>query len=193
MLIDQQALGVIAVQSYDEGYLYSESELNILRFVSQHIAVAIQRKLNTEQQKLHQEELERKIFERTRELRQTNLFLRLQVEERKKVEERLFHEANHPLEFLRLGNWVGARPGRLGTDVEHVRTLLQRLLGATKRGADIAMQPVARERIVGQVDDRHHLRLAEIETETAALKDGHHENPCERADAPVRLGWLGSE
>lgn len=95
LLIDQQALGVIAVQSYDESYLYSESELNILRFVSQHIAVAIQRKLNTEQQKLHQEELERKIFERTRELRQTNLFLRLQVEERKKVEERLFHEANH--------------------------------------------------------------------------------------------------
>ena len=95
LLIDQQALGVIAVQSYDESYLYSDSELNILRFVSQHIAVAIQRKLNTEQQKLHQEELERKIFERTRELRQTNLFLRLQVEERKKVEERLFHEANH--------------------------------------------------------------------------------------------------
>ena len=95
LLIDQQALGVIAVQSYDENYLYSESELNILRFVSQHIAVAIQRKLNTEQQKLHQEDLERKIFERTRELRQTNLFLRLQVEERKKVEEKLFHEANH--------------------------------------------------------------------------------------------------
>ena len=95
LLIDQQALGVIAVQSYDEAYLYSENELNILRFVSQHIAVAIQRKLNTEQQKQHQEELERKIFERTRELRQTNLFLRLQVEERKKIEEKLFHEANH--------------------------------------------------------------------------------------------------
>ncbi|MCT6698001.1 diguanylate cyclase domain-containing protein [Rheinheimera sp. 4Y26] len=95
LLIDQQALGVIAVQSYDEAYLYSENELNILRFVSQHIAVAIQRKLNAEQQKQHQEELERKIFERTRELRQTNLFLRLQVEERKKIEEKLFHEANH--------------------------------------------------------------------------------------------------
>ncbi len=95
LLIEQQALGVIAVQSYDNSYLYSDTELNILKFVSQHIAVAIQRKLNTEQQKQHQEELERKIFERTRELRQTNLFLRLQVEERKKIEEKLFHEANH--------------------------------------------------------------------------------------------------
>lgn len=95
LLIDQQALGVIALQSYDDSYLYGENELNILKFVSQHIAVAIQRKLNIEQQRQHQEELERKIFERTRELRQTNLFLRLQVEERKKAEEKLFHEANH--------------------------------------------------------------------------------------------------
>src|SRR5690606_26845003 len=62
---------------------------------SQHIAVAISRKLSTEQQKQHNEELEKRIFERTRELRQTNLFLRLQVEERKKAEEKLFFEANH--------------------------------------------------------------------------------------------------
>lgn len=95
LLIEQQVIGVIALQSYDERYRYSENELNILRFVSQHIAVAIQRKLATEQQKLHQEELERKVFESTRELRQTNLFLRLQVEERKKAEQKLFYEANH--------------------------------------------------------------------------------------------------
>lgn len=95
LLIEQQALGVIAVQSYHQDYIYGDNELNILRFVSQHIAVAIQRRLNIEQQKLHQEDLERKIFERTRELRQTNLFLRLQVEERKKAEEKLFYEANH--------------------------------------------------------------------------------------------------
>ena len=95
LLIDQQVIGVIALQSYDERYGYSDNELNILRFVSQHIAVAIQRKLATEQQKKHQEELERKVFESTRELRQTNLFLRLQVEERKKAEQKLFYEANH--------------------------------------------------------------------------------------------------
>lgn len=97
LLIEHQALGVIAVQSYDDSYLYSDNELNILKFVSQHIAVAIQRKINIDQQKQHQEDLERKIFERTRELRQTNLFLRLQVEERKKAEEKLFHEANHDM------------------------------------------------------------------------------------------------
>jgi diguanylate cyclase (GGDEF)-like protein len=95
LLIERQVLGVIALQSYEQSYNYSDNELNILRFVSQHIAVAIQRKLTTEQQKIQQEELERKVFESTRELRQTNLFLRLQVEERKKAEQKLFYEANH--------------------------------------------------------------------------------------------------
>ena len=95
LLLDEEVIGVIALQAYDYQYDYSEQELGILRFVSQHIAVAIQRKLATEQQRKHQEDLERKVFERTRELRQTNLFLRLQVEERKKIEEKLFHEANH--------------------------------------------------------------------------------------------------
>lgn len=95
LMLDQQVIGVIALQSYEQSYCYSEAELNILRFVSQHIAVAIHRKKTTEQQKRHQEELERKVFESTRELRQTNLFLRLQVEERKKAEQKLFYEANH--------------------------------------------------------------------------------------------------
>jgi len=97
LLIDQRVIGVIAVQSYDNAYIYTEQELSILRFVSQHIGVAIQRKLAAEKQKQHQEELERKVFESTRELRQTNLFLRLQVEERKKAEQKLFYEANHDL------------------------------------------------------------------------------------------------
>ena len=97
LLIDQRVIGVIAVQSYDNAYDYTEQELSILRFVSQHIGVAIQRKLAAEKQKQHQEELERKVFESTRELRQTNLFLRLQVEERKKAEQKLFYEANHDL------------------------------------------------------------------------------------------------
>ncbi|RVT46807.1 diguanylate cyclase [Rheinheimera sediminis] len=95
LLVGEQVLGVIALQCYDNTYSYGEQELNLLRFVSQHIAVAISRKLSTEQQKRQHEELEKRIFERTRELRQTNLFLRLQVEERKKAEEKLFHEANH--------------------------------------------------------------------------------------------------
>tara|TARA_B100001059_G_scaffold61828_1_gene57617 strand:- start:136849 stop:138702 length:1854 start_codon:yes stop_codon:yes gene_type:complete len=97
LLIDQRVIGVIAVQSYDNAYDYTEQELSVLRFVSQHIGVAIQRKLAAEKQRQHQEELERKVFESTRELRQTNLFLRLQVEERKKAEQKLFYEANHDL------------------------------------------------------------------------------------------------
>ncbi|CAM3694630.1 sensor domain-containing diguanylate cyclase [Rheinheimera salexigens] len=95
LLVEGQAIGVITVQAYHQQYQYSEQDLSILRFVSQNIAIAIQRKLATEQQKQHQEELERRVFESTQELRQTNLFLRQQVEERKKVEAKLFYEANH--------------------------------------------------------------------------------------------------
>ncbi|MGI5309996.1 diguanylate cyclase domain-containing protein [Rheinheimera sp. WS51] len=95
LLVDGEAIGVIALQSYQQQYQYGEHELGILRFVSQNIAVAIQRKLAAEQQKAHQEELEQRVLESTTELRQTNLFLRLQVEERKKAEAKLFYEANH--------------------------------------------------------------------------------------------------
>ena len=95
LLLDRQAIGVIALQSYQQEHQYGEYELSILRFVSHTIAVAIQRKLAAEQQKQHQEELERRVFESTRDLRQTNLFLRQQVEERKKAEAKLFYEANH--------------------------------------------------------------------------------------------------
>src|SRR5690606_9834476 len=95
LLVEGETIGVITVQAYDQQYQYSEQDLSILRFVSQNIAVAIQRKLATEQQKQHQEELERRVFESTQELRQTNVFLREQVEERKKAEAKLFYEANH--------------------------------------------------------------------------------------------------
>lgn len=95
LMVNRQAIGVIALQSYHQQYQYGEYELSILRFVSQNIAIAIQRKLAAEQQKRDQEELERRVFASTRELRQANLFLRLQVEERKKIEAKLFYEANH--------------------------------------------------------------------------------------------------
>ncbi len=41
-------------------------------------------------------------------------------------------EADHALEFLRLGHRIRARPGGLGADVEHLRALLQRALGARR-------------------------------------------------------------
>lgn len=88
-------IGVVVVQSYNEDYVYGEREKTILHFVSQHIAVAIQRRLSADQQRQHQQELERRIAESTQELRDANESLRREVEQRKKAEQRLYFEANH--------------------------------------------------------------------------------------------------
>ena len=95
LIIDDEVSGVITVQSYNDETQYTEKDLQLLTFVSHHIARAIERKLSAKALQESYDELEKKIFERTQELRQTNLFLRLQVEERKKAEQKLFHQANH--------------------------------------------------------------------------------------------------
>jgi len=95
LIIDDQVIGVITVQSYDDETEYGEKDLQLLNFVSHHIARAIERKLSAQALQTSYDELEKKIFERTQELRQANLFLRLQVDERKKAEQKLFHQANH--------------------------------------------------------------------------------------------------
>lgn len=95
LIIDDQVIGVITVQSYDGETDYTDKDLQLLNFVSHHIARAIERKLSAQALQTSYDQLEKKIFERTQELRQANLFLRLQVDERKKIEQKLFHQANH--------------------------------------------------------------------------------------------------
>lgn len=95
LIVESEVMGVIVVQSYDGQYVYGQREKDILHFVSQHIAVAIQRRLAAEQQRQHHIELERRIAESTQELRDMNASLLREVEQRKKAEERLYFEANH--------------------------------------------------------------------------------------------------
>lgn len=95
LVIDDQVIGVFTVQTYDNESQYTNKDLQLLNFVSHHIARAIERKLASQALQQSYDELEKKISERTQELRQANLFLRLQVEERKKAEQKLFYQANH--------------------------------------------------------------------------------------------------
>merc|ERR1712000_323960 len=69
--------------------------LELLRFVSHHIAVAIERKRNTESMQQYNALLEEKVRERTRELDKINSFLKQQIEERKEIELKLIHDAHH--------------------------------------------------------------------------------------------------
>ncbi|WP_414123579.1 hypothetical protein, partial [Corynebacterium nuruki] len=68
---------------------YQFKDLELLTFVSQHIATAIERKLATEALKRSNEALEEKILERTRELATTNQELQKEISQRRKAEQQL--------------------------------------------------------------------------------------------------------
>ena len=95
LMIGGEVQGVVAVQSYDDDHQYNDDELQLLNFVSHHIAVAIERKAAAAQLVADNVLLEQKVSERTQELRQANMHLKMQVEQRKIVEQKLFHQANH--------------------------------------------------------------------------------------------------
>lgn len=79
MLRDGEVLGALVVQSYIEGACYSTAEKNLLTFVAEHVLTALERKRG-------QEELERRVGERTAQLAQVNLDLRTEIEERQRGE-----------------------------------------------------------------------------------------------------------
>lgn len=95
-LVDQgEAFGAFAVYHYDDANAYQVSDLDLVKFVSQHITTTILRiRTQTEIQK-NNEALEQAINERTKELQSTNLNLRMQIEERRKAEAQLYYEAHH--------------------------------------------------------------------------------------------------
>ncbi len=95
LYIGNEVKGVLAVQTYGKGNDYTEQELNILRFVSQHISVAIQRLAAANELIKYNQQLSEKVQERTAELNQTNESLKQQIEQRKEIELRLIHDAHH--------------------------------------------------------------------------------------------------
>jgi len=76
---DGKVRGVIAVQSYLQGGLYTDRDRALLSFVAEHVLTAVERKQS-------QEELERRVADRTRELAESNVVLHQQVLERERAE-----------------------------------------------------------------------------------------------------------
>ena len=74
-----EVFGVVVVQSYDPEQRYSERERALLSYVAQHIATALERKL------VH-DDLERRVAQRTDELREANEALRAEIEERQRAD-----------------------------------------------------------------------------------------------------------
>jgi len=81
MASEGQVLGAVLVQSYDAAIHYSDDDRALLGYVAQHILTALLRKQA-------RTELEQRVHDRTRELRE-------QIAERERVERQLLHETLH--------------------------------------------------------------------------------------------------
>ncbi len=83
---NDEILGAMVIQSYDENIMFGKREEDIMQFVSRQIALLIKGKLAEQELKNANKNLERRVAERTESLNKTNLTLSREIEERKKSE-----------------------------------------------------------------------------------------------------------
>jgi len=95
LYIHGQVRGALTIYSLSMSQSYQVKDLELLTFVSQHIATAIERKLSAETLKNSYEQLEERVVERTLELAMLNQDLENEAAQRRKVELQLVHDANH--------------------------------------------------------------------------------------------------
>ncbi|QSX34054.1 diguanylate cyclase [Shewanella avicenniae] len=95
LMLQGRICGALAVYSFSHEQKYQFKDMDLLTFVSQHIATAIERKYANDTLKRSKEELEEKVVERTRELAQANKDLQREISQRRKVELQLKHDASH--------------------------------------------------------------------------------------------------
>lgn len=95
LFIHGQVRGALTIYSLSMSHSYQEKDLELLTFVSQHIATAIEQKLSAESLKNSYEQLEEKVVERTQALAMLNQELENEIAQRRKIEQQLVHDANH--------------------------------------------------------------------------------------------------
>lgn len=88
LMLGDRVVGLLAVQSYTPGAGYTDRDRELLTFISYQIANGLERQRAAAALKEAYSELERRVYERTRELSE-------QIKEREKIEQRLKHEVLH--------------------------------------------------------------------------------------------------
>jgi diguanylate cyclase (GGDEF)-like protein len=95
LIIDGEICGVITVQSYGKKKQYTLKDLEFLCFVSNHIALSLERKQSSDAIKAYNQRLAQEVKARTEELNSTNLFLQKQIEERLQAQQQLEYDTQH--------------------------------------------------------------------------------------------------
>ncbi len=95
LIINDKAIGIIALQSYDNVNAYSFKEQELLMFVSTHIAQALEKIETANRLKTAYSEMELNVLKRTKELEQSNKALREQILRREEAEQQLKFDALH--------------------------------------------------------------------------------------------------
>ncbi len=88
-------IGLIACQAYEHKHEFNYDDVELISFVSNQIASVLQTHLANQALKISHQQLEHRVAEKTKELQQANLHLQMQMEERKKIEQQLYHDAHH--------------------------------------------------------------------------------------------------
>ncbi|MDP5147639.1 diguanylate cyclase [Shewanella sp. ULN5] len=119
LIINEHVVGALTIYSLDAKQNYQIKDLELLTFVSQHIANAIERKHAVESLKRSHELLEDKVSTRTQALAQVNRNLQTEINQRRKIEAQLVHDAQHDgLTGLPNRNFL---MDRLSQALKHVR------------------------------------------------------------------------
>lgn len=85
---DGRAIGVLVVQSYTPGLVYTAADEELLTFIAHQVATALERRQSAEALRRANAELERRVEERTQALRE-------QIAVRERMEEQLKHQVLH--------------------------------------------------------------------------------------------------
>ena len=95
LVIENITVGLVGIKGFLGHSKQLVNDLKLIQFIAMHISSAILRNRANEQLKSYNNDIEDVIFDRTQHLQQSNFILRKQVEERRKVEQQLYHAAHH--------------------------------------------------------------------------------------------------
>ncbi len=88
LFVDEETIGLVVVQSYDETVVYGPADQELLGFVATQIAYSLHRRRSAEALQRAYSELERRVQERTQELS-------MEIVERERIQHQLTHQVMH--------------------------------------------------------------------------------------------------